>query len=553
MKIKIRVSRKVVIILSAATVLFGASGAAALYLGRDAILGPSKESIYGLECQDVVRIADVRGRDIPWLRKYIRVSGGDAETRLKTALRVAKHMEETLPAELIHVAVLAEDGPTVRAQMRGRAFGAEVFIFPDPTKIPGETEEYQGYYYEGSAADDGIFYGNKHALSAHALEDLTSAMTDHEYMTDCKPPEDAAAVAGETTGHGGSGEAEASSGHGAAEPAAEGGHGAAAGEGHGEESDGHAAAEEPGMFGKMLSFVGLGSSEPSEEGHAAAPEGGAAGEHGGAAEKAHGGADGETSDNGGHGAAAEGHEGASESATAASEHGGEPESALSFFDKMKNMVGLGSEDTEQPPHAEAEPHAGAGAPEAGAHSAGDAEDVGHQVEPGGPEAHSQNDGAASGHGGVDAPAPDQKTHAADQEEHGAVSDGVGEGHGAQMEEAKPAESAAHADEGSAVEHAAVAEDDSNPNAHAAENHTEVEDGALDNAWEGSPDGQVVVTDGPSDALMLGWEDDTLDAPAESDPAAAEKPPHGLVKSVVEQEIDPAPVSAVKGNADAAFH
>lgn len=635
-KIKIRISRKVVIILSSAVVLFGASGAAALYLGRDAILGPSHDSVYGLECQDVVRIADVRGRDIPWLRKYIRVANTDGETRLKTALRVAKHMEETLPAELIHVAVLDENGPTVRAQMRGRAFGAQVFIFPDPEKIPGESQEYQGYYYEGKASEDGIFYGDKHKVSAHQLEELAEAMVEPEDVLDCTPPEDKLAAAGETSGHG-SGGGESSSGHGEATSehgdAGEGGgeHGASEGEHGAADAEGHEAAAEPGFFGKMLSFVGLGSSEESaahgeaaDHGEAEGHESKAGGEHGASA--------------GGHGEAAAGHEEASAAHGESDGHAGAAQAEPGFFGKMKSMIGLGgseegdaaashgaehsSEDHgdehvspdvehgsegghaggneashEEPLHQD-DAHAAA-AEHGSGHQAETAEEIAHGASDHGdehaaPEAgegdvkHVSEDAHASGgdteqgaahaenaHTAADEHVSEQHAveaekaghdtghdeEAANDTEHQSIAHDMADGEGAE----KPEHGAEHASAGDAGagdaekasrEEASVKHEPTESHDDHASSETEAAQPASDvvasgpdagdEGWDGGEDGEIVIKDGPSDALMLGWEDETLDAP-EQKPKASE------AAHTPAPKLDHTPVSSVEGNEDAAFH
>ncbi len=466
-KIKIRLSRKVVIILSAATVLFGASGAAAIYLGRDAILGPSSESIYGLECHDVLRIADVRGRDVPWLRKYIRVERSDGETMLKTALRVAAAMREHLPAELIHIAVLDEKGPEYRAQMRGRALGAEVFIFPEPERVPGATEHYKGYYYEGLASEDGVFYGEKHQVSAHEMEKMVSLMSG--VKEDCIPPENAADVAGQTSGHGGGG-GEAPAGHG--EAGSDGGDGGAENAGHGgnaDSADGE-VLNEPGFFGKMLNFVGLGSGDEN-----------AAADHGGGDEHGAGEAnDGHNGGGAGDGAgqlhdAAPGHGEHNEDMTAAEEP--------SIFGKIKTVVGLGASEHAAPAEEHLQPEESAESEAPSMHGEAGAE--------------------------ADNPEPEQK--------------------GSDVVEDEAAFKAVN--EVPVVE----SENDHSNTSHDGDAIASEGEEADSLAWDGGFDGEVIIKDGPSDALMLGWEDDTLDASDDQ----------------LKQTLDHVPVSSVNGGEDAA--
>lgn len=254
--LKIRLSRKVIIAVSASLVLFGATGAAALIVGRDAILGPSATSLYGIECTDIVRVADVRNRELPWLRKYIKTASTDGETRLKTALRVAKTMQEKLPAELIHVAVLDENGPEARAMMRGRAIGAEVFLFNDAAALPDVTGKFRGRYYEGSASDAGLFYGDEHELSSDDIEAFAKLMNDPDEMEDCLPPEGGEESTSVSGGHLGSADNSAGS-HGEGSTDA-GGHEGTTAEG----GDGQAETPaEPGFLDKMLNMVGLGPAD----------------------------------------------------------------------------------------------------------------------------------------------------------------------------------------------------------------------------------------------------------------------------------------------------
>ncbi len=524
-KIKIRISRKVVIILSAATVLFGASGAAALYLGREAILGPSKKSIYGLECEDVVRIADVRGRELPWLRKYIRVESTDGKTRLKTALRVAEYMREHLPAELIHIAVLDESGPEIRAQMRGRAFGAEVFVVPGHSPVPGIEGEFKGYYYEGKAAADGVFYGEKTALSEGELRQMASLMEETE---DCTPPESDEAAAGETSGHGGGGEAavdhgggEKASGHGESNA---GGHGADAEGGTGESANaGHEGSAEPGFFGKMLNMVGLGPDETAGQGEGL--DGAGHGEvDGHGTDAGHAGAENGHGGDAGHGEDSAGHGGADDHAV---EMHGESEHPLEQTHGENASGGSHQDhsgDGPQTAHAEKDVHSEADV----------AEHVGEED-----NTHMQ---AAASHEGVKESAlvADEGGHKSKAVETDTVT-----GHEAPQEHKPDVAEHAVVEISEAVKmdaHATVEEHVEEP-AEEETHEATVEPVPEIEAWDGGQNGEIVIHDGPSDTLILGWEDDTLDDP--SGDSHAEATP----------EIDPAPVSSVKGDAhkDTADH
>ncbi len=317
----VKIPKKVVIIASGVVVLTGASGATAFFIGKDRILGPSAQELGGVECTDVIRVADMRKDRGPWLRKYVRVPPGtDGMTRVKTALRVARKVQETLPADLIEIAVLDQAGPDKRAMMRGRAIGAEVILVKDAAKTPGITAPYTVQYYQGAASGTGMFYGEEATMTSEEAEALLDKMKD---LTDCAPPpgkEEAGDKKGEKKK-----EAKHEKKPEKKEKKKEGGgHEAAAKEGEGHEAgakeeakkeepkkeekpevvfpsdvfgrmqkaafqkaesakeaeEEHKKEEEakkPGMFGKMLGMVGLGSKEEAEGEHGATEEGG--GEH----------------------------------------------------------------------------------------------------------------------------------------------------------------------------------------------------------------------------------------------------------------------------------
>jgi hypothetical protein len=90
-----RLSRKLVLIVGGVALLMGSSGAFALYIGRDRLLGPSSASFNGLVCDDV-NLVTIRKQDRVWIRKYITTDTTDGLTRVKTALRVARAVYESL-------------------------------------------------------------------------------------------------------------------------------------------------------------------------------------------------------------------------------------------------------------------------------------------------------------------------------------------------------------------------------------------------------------------------------------------------------------------------
>jgi hypothetical protein len=277
--LKFRFSKKLVFILMGGiVVLGGGSGAAAVLIGADKILGPSYLEINGLECTALETVKIKRDQRY-WIRKYVVSDGtGDGLARIRTALRVAKAVQEKEKADLVQVAMIDKAGPRDRAQMRGRAIGAQVVYIPDPKKAPEGTDAqlYSAYYLDGTANSNGEYYGMRIDLPLEDVEALTARLTDH---ADCVGP----VVA---TPEGEHGQKPKADGHGApSEPAGHGepvakGHGAPA-DAHGAPAEGHggevAAKESGGFFSSVTGMIFGSGQEAPAQGHApagnpAAPE-----------------------------------------------------------------------------------------------------------------------------------------------------------------------------------------------------------------------------------------------------------------------------------------
>ncbi len=395
---KIHISRKLVLIFGGVLVLCGGTGAAAVFIGADTLLGPSYAELNGLECTEV-KTVEIHKKDHFWIRKYITTDEpGDGLTRVKTALRVAKSLHEHEKADLVQVVVLDTKGPKDRADMRGRAVGADVIFIPDPSRVPEEAsaQVYTARYVDKAANESGQFFGERIDMINADIEALVAKLDD---TTDCLKPEvvlpegaHGAAPAGHGEAPAGHGEAPAS-GHGEAPVDAHGAapadaHGEAPAEGHGEAPAGghgeavpvaeHGAEESKGWMGSILGMVGLGGSDEPEAaahgseaaGHdapaddeAVASEHGAPADHGEAAghgEAAAGHAPAEGEGHGAaveaHGAAVEDHAPAGEPVVAAPEaadghspvatdaaHGADAAVAeeQGWLSSLKGMVGLG--------------------------------------------------------------------------------------------------------------------------------------------------------------------------------------------------------------------
>ncbi|WP_077105862.1 hypothetical protein [Agrobacterium sp. DSM 25558] len=178
-----RFSRKFVLIGSVVLLLGGASGMAAVFVGKERLFGTSSVSLNGLECT-LVQSVSIKKNGSVWVRKFIRTDGGDGPERIKTALRVAKAVYDKQKPDLVQVSVLDQKGPTMRSDMRGRAVAAQIVFIPDVKKLPDDAgaKTYSAYYYDGAPSADGVFYGLRVDLP---LEDTEKLATGLNEFTDC--------------------------------------------------------------------------------------------------------------------------------------------------------------------------------------------------------------------------------------------------------------------------------------------------------------------------------------------------------------------------------
>lgn len=277
--VKIRLSRTLVMILGGGLLLIGGSGAAALYVGADKLLGPSWEEVNGLKCTTLQEIK-LKQEGHSWVRRFVFAEGGDGPQRLKTAVRVAKAVQKSEKADLVQVTVLDKNGPTQRAAMRGRAIGAQVIYIPDTTKAPDPSDPVlSGFYVEG-AANHGEYFGLKISPPLEDLEVMAAALKDFE---DCVSPivPEAADPHGAKPAKGAKGakgaDHGAKSGHGEAsgqdKPAADKGHGEKAPDGHAPAAEGAAHEEAPKSEGLVSSLTNMIFGNKSQAAEAAAQHG----------------------------------------------------------------------------------------------------------------------------------------------------------------------------------------------------------------------------------------------------------------------------------------
>jgi hypothetical protein len=210
-----RPSRKLVLIIGGIALLGGVSGGAALYIGKDTLLGPPAETVNGAACTDV-NLVTIKKQKRVWIRKYIKTEPTDGMTRVKTALRVAKAVYEAQKPDLVQVVVLDANGPTLRSDIRGRAIGADVVYIPHPDPIVESVDGnkvFTARYYDGTAAANGLFFGERIDLPEDEITTLNASFKD---VSDCIDPIAVAATEGGEGKPAAKGEKPVEGGHGAA-------------------------------------------------------------------------------------------------------------------------------------------------------------------------------------------------------------------------------------------------------------------------------------------------------------------------------------------------
>ncbi|OCP05466.1 MULTISPECIES: hypothetical protein [unclassified Ensifer] len=195
---KIRPSKRLLVILAAAFGVSAASGGAAVYVSRDALMTRlSEPKASGLECT-TIRTLKLGHNGQRWIRMHVKTDRADGQARIRTALRVAGALAKAEKADLYQVIVLDAAGPEERAQVRGAAIGAEVLFAPGPQSVPGMSEMFRASYNDGTANSVGAFHGKTIDLSLDDVRGMMAAMDDHSSCIDpsAAPAEEAAADAG---------------------------------------------------------------------------------------------------------------------------------------------------------------------------------------------------------------------------------------------------------------------------------------------------------------------------------------------------------------------
>ncbi|WP_077959645.1 hypothetical protein [Ensifer adhaerens] len=199
---KIRPSKRLLVILAAAFGVSAASGGAAVYVSRDALMARiSEPKTSGLECT-TIRTLKLGHNGQRWIRMHVKTDRADGKSRMRTALRVVGALAKAEKADLYQVVVLDSAGPESRADVRGAAIGAEVLFAPGPQSVPGMSETFRASYNEGTANSVGAFHGKIVDLSMGDIRTMMAAMDDQSSCIDpSADPAEAATAEGAAVEH----------------------------------------------------------------------------------------------------------------------------------------------------------------------------------------------------------------------------------------------------------------------------------------------------------------------------------------------------------------
>ena len=91
---------------------------------------------------------------------------------MKTGIRVARHLSETLNPDLVIVQIADDRGPTSRAELRGSAIGAEISYAPNPTRTLAVSQPWEVRYVNTVPTSAGYYFGKRVDMPQADIEAL---------------------------------------------------------------------------------------------------------------------------------------------------------------------------------------------------------------------------------------------------------------------------------------------------------------------------------------------------------------------------------------------
>ncbi|MDF1609227.1 hypothetical protein PZ897_13660 [Hoeflea sp. YIM 152468] len=154
-----RVSRKLVLLSGGFLLFLGVSGTAALVFAPAHMI-PGYGDTIGGHCKTVYQ-SDFRRGEETRLIAVISTDDTEPAARVRTGVRVARHLSETLNPDLVIVQVSDYRGPTARADLRGSALGAEIVYAPRPSRSLAVSKPWEVRYVDSAPTATGHYFGER--------------------------------------------------------------------------------------------------------------------------------------------------------------------------------------------------------------------------------------------------------------------------------------------------------------------------------------------------------------------------------------------------------
>ncbi|MDZ7601993.1 MAG: hypothetical protein U1A06_11535 [Hoeflea sp.] len=121
---------------------------------------PGFSSKPGGHCKTLYQSEFRRGEE---KRLIAVISTDDLEplARVRTGVRLARHLADTMHPDLVIVQVAYHRGPTARSELRGNAIGAEIVHAPHPAKTMATTKPWEVRYVDALPTGAGLYFGSR--------------------------------------------------------------------------------------------------------------------------------------------------------------------------------------------------------------------------------------------------------------------------------------------------------------------------------------------------------------------------------------------------------
>tara|TARA_R110002020_G_scaffold192228_7_gene392380 strand:+ start:20733 stop:21371 length:639 start_codon:yes stop_codon:yes gene_type:complete len=163
-----KISRKLAVLSGGFLLVLGASGTAALMFAPTNLI-PGFSGNAGGHCKTLYQSEFTRDQEN---RLIAVISTDDLEplARVRTGVRIARHLAETLHPDLVIVQVADHRGPTTRVELRGQALGAEIVYAPFPAKTKATTKPWEARYIDALPTQAGYYFGSRVDMRLTELE-----------------------------------------------------------------------------------------------------------------------------------------------------------------------------------------------------------------------------------------------------------------------------------------------------------------------------------------------------------------------------------------------